>query len=169
MFDSAANAEDALKVRKLPETAQGGPDVEVTTRLEQGSVSADSGLSELLGEIQRLCVVEPKRVTKGPKSVEVLRIPPVELNLSARQVSVNGRTMEVRRAEFNVLHYLMANPERVVPPREIVEQVLGTTGSGGSARTQVCELRRKLTEAGAPDVVQTLRGSGYRFVRTTTR
>lgn len=91
-------------------------------------------------------------------------LPPVELELCSRRAWVGGREIGLRRAEFNMLHYLMTHAARVVPPAELVTRVLGASGSGGSARTQVYELRRKLAKAGAPGVVETVRGSGYRFV-----
>lgn len=87
----------------------------------------------------------------------------LDLNWSDFSVAVRGRVLALRRAEFNVLAYLVSNAGRTVSAREILTVVLGTSGDGGSVRNHIMALRRAFAEARVPDVIVTRRGCGYRF------
>jgi DNA-binding response OmpR family regulator len=67
----------------------------------------------------------------------------------------------LRRAEANILAYLAAHADRVVPQREIVERVLGGahTSDTSLVRVHIASLRKKLGDARG--VVRTARGRGY--------
>jgi len=67
----------------------------------------------------------------------------------------------LRRAEFTLLRYFLAHPNRVLSQRELIDNVFGGTHSGDSAlvRVHVCHLRRALGRAGS--AIVTLRGRGY--------
>jgi DNA-binding winged helix-turn-helix (wHTH) protein/tetratricopeptide (TPR) repeat protein len=77
-----------------------------------------------------------------------------------------GAPVQLRRKVFQVLAYLLAHRERVVPKQELLEHLWPDQFIGDAALTScVKALRRALGERGrTPRFVRTLHGQGYRFV-----
>ena len=88
-----------------------------------------------------------------------------ELRLdSSRHGVVVGETFaELTRTEYQLLELLMLNPRSVLTHSVIYERVWGYDfGPASNAlRVYVGYLRRKLQEAGARDLIHTVRGVGY--------
>jgi two-component system response regulator MprA len=89
-----------------------------------------------------------------------------ELRLdSARHgvVIADDAFVELTRTEFRLLELLMRNPNQVLPHSLIYERVwdydFGPTSN--ALRVYVGYLRRKLQDAGARDLIHTVRGVGY--------
>lgn len=91
------------------------------------------------------------------------------------EFAIDDTTFEIRRGDaivnverrvFNLLLYLAQNRERVVTKDEIFEYVWqGRRVSSGSLKVAVTALRRALGDkADSPEIVQTVRGRGYRFI-----
>ena len=77
-----------------------------------------------------------------------------------------GEPIKLRRKVFQVLAYLLAHRERVVPKQELLEHLWPDQFVGDEAlKSCVKILRQALGERGrAPHFVRTLHGQGYRFV-----
>jgi hypothetical protein len=99
------------------------------------------------------------------ESHDVLERVGLETDEPSRTIVFRGRSITLRRAEYDVLTYLARAQPRPVSQSEIVENVLGAHGSGATARNQVYELRRKLMAIGAVALIETLRGSGAYRIR----
>ena len=98
-----------------------------------------------------------------------LRAGPIEIDAERHLVTVhrNGRAVPVDLApvELKLLQCLMARPDHAVERQHILDTVWGV-GAEVDARTvdqNIKRLRRCLDDAGAGDVVRTVRGIGYRF------
>ncbi len=78
-------------------------------------------------------------------------------------VQVGERFVELTRTEYQLLELLMMNPRRVLPHSVIYDRVWGYDfGPASNAlRVYVGYLRRKLEQAGARDLIHTVRGVGY--------
>jgi DNA-binding response OmpR family regulator len=92
---------------------------------------------------------------------------PVEVDLAAHRVSVDGTPVELTPKEFDLLEALLRGAGRVLTRSEIKEYVWGFTFD---APTKVVDLyvhylRRKLEKAGAGNLIQTVRGIGYSIGR----
>jgi two-component system, OmpR family, response regulator MprA len=76
---------------------------------------------------------------------------------------VGERLVELTRTEYQLLELLMLNPRRVLSHSLIYDRVWGYDfGPASNAlRVYVGYLRRKLEEAGARDLIHTVRGVGY--------
>ena len=78
---------------------------------------------------------------------------------------VAGREVELTPTEFRLLGALVRHPNQVLSREQLLEQVWGN--SRGHSRDQVklyvSYLRRKLSDAGGIDPVETVRGFGYRY------
>jgi DNA-binding response OmpR family regulator len=110
---------------------------------------------ELLARLEALVrrTVRSDRLAHGP----------VEMDIAAHLVRVNGRPVELTPKEFDLLECLLRGKGRVLPRSEIKEYVWGFTFD---APTKVVDLyvhylRRKLASAGAAGLVETIRGIGY--------
>jgi DNA-binding winged helix-turn-helix (wHTH) protein/class 3 adenylate cyclase len=77
-----------------------------------------------------------------------------------------GVPQALRPKAFAVLAYLLAHRDRVVTKQELLEQVWpGLFVAETTLASCILEVRRALGDSGAtPQVVQTVRGRGYRFV-----
>jgi two-component system, OmpR family, alkaline phosphatase synthesis response regulator PhoP len=104
------------------------------------------------------------RRTEPHSEEELLVLGDVVLRRSAREVSVAGEPIELRPKEFDLLAYLMQNRGAVLSRDSLLEQVWGYDYAGGTRTVDVhvAQLRRKL---GRPDLIRTIRGSGYKAVQ----
>ncbi len=95
---------------------------------------------------------------------ELLVLGDVVLRRSAREVGVAGEPIELRPKEFDLLVYLMQNRGAVLSRDVLLERVWGYDYAGGTRTVDVhvAQLRRKLRR---PDLIRTIRGSGYKAVQ----
>jgi two-component system OmpR family response regulator len=105
---------------------------------------------------------------RGKVDPELLRSGPLELDTTARELRVNGTSVELTGTELALLEYLMRNPGVVLSRDQLREQVWG---DGFEPASNVVDIyvhyvRRKLKRAGADqDPIRTVRGLGYSFRR----
>ena len=73
--------------------------------------------------------------------------------------------MQLTRREFDLLAYLAARPDRVVPRQELLNEVWQqTSGQPQTIDVHLSWLRRKLGETGQhPQYLHTVRGVGFRL------
>jgi DNA-binding response OmpR family regulator len=86
----------------------------------------------------------------------------VHVDLDRHQVTVDGEQVALTRKEFQVLAMLARADGAVCTRNQIVAEVWGRTwpGANRTLDVHVATLRTKL---GRPELVQTVRGVGYRF------
>lgn len=94
---------------------------------------------------------------------DALQCGAVRLEPSARRVSLDGEPVVLSTREFDLLHVLMLNADRVMS-REQLEQQLYSWGyevESNAIEVHIHHLRRKLR----PALIQTVRGIGYTVLR----
>jgi DNA-binding response OmpR family regulator len=104
------------------------------------------------------------RRTDGRGAEDVLTLDDVTLDRNAREVMVDGRSVELTTKEFDLLATLLENPGVVVSRDQLLDRVWGMTYPGGTRTVDVhvAQLRRKL---GKPELIRTVRGAGYKTIR----
>jgi two-component system phosphate regulon response regulator PhoB len=88
---------------------------------------------------------------------------PLELDTERHRCWVDGREVSLTAKEFGLLAALMARPGRVLTRDQLVEEVWGSdiTVTLRTIDTHLTRLREKL--GSAADLIDTVRGVGYRF------
>ena len=90
----------------------------------------------------------------------------VVLTPGARTCTVQGTGLDLTPTEFDLLAYLVARPGQALSRARIHRDVWGHDFDRGTNLIDVYVnyVRRKLSDAGCPDAIATVRGIGYRFV-----
>ena len=96
----------------------------------------------------------------------VLRHRELSLDTETREVTAGGGAVHLTRTEFGILKLLMRNPRQVVTKSRILDQLSADTPDcvESSLKVHVSNLRRKLREAGAGEVIEAVWGIGFRLV-----
>lgn len=99
----------------------------------------------------------------GARRAEVLRLGDLALDPARLEVTRGGRVVPLARKELEVLQALLEHPGEVVTTAALLTSVWDPNAdpSASTVRMTVLRLRRKL---GAPGVVETVPGVGYRAV-----
>ena len=119
-------------------------------------VSKPFDTRELLARIRaRLRRPQPTESTR-------LEVPPFSIDIDARLALFDGEPLEVTRKEFELLAFFVARAGRVSSRAEVLRAVWGLRGTTNTRTvdTHVLQLRQKTR----PELFETVRGVGYRFV-----
>lgn len=95
----------------------------------------------------------------------VLAIGALKLDRITREVTCNGRVIELTSREFNLLEYLMRSPGRVFTRTQILEHVWGYDFNPNTNVVDVCiqRIRKKIDSLDEAGLIESIRGVGYRF------
>ncbi|QNK80329.1 response regulator transcription factor [Nakamurella sp. PAMC28650] len=106
----------------------------------------------------RIRAIARRRRIEAPLETGRLRI-----DRTRRSTWIDGSSVQLTAKEFELLAVLAEQPGRVVPRSELLARVWDPIwhGSGKSLDVHVSVIRRKL---GAPELIETVRGVGYRLV-----
>jgi two-component system response regulator MprA len=117
-------------------------------------------LEELLARLRALL----RRVVPDDDAAgEMLTFADLTMDVASRDVTRNGRAIELTRTEFTLLEMFLRRPRRVLDRSFILEEVWGYDfpTSANSLEVYVGYLRRKTEAAGEQRLIQTVRGVGY--------
>ncbi len=80
-----------------------------------------------------------------------------------RVVSVNSKRVELTRREFDILEALASHPGWVFSAEKLAATETRFYASPSSVNVHLARMRKKFAEVGRPDVLETVRGVGYRL------
>ncbi len=94
----------------------------------------------------------------------------LKVDLRSRRVWRGDKLVDLSSREFALLEYLMRHPGQVLSRQQILSAVWDYDFDPGSnvVDVYVSYLRNKLDRRGEPSLIQTVRGSGYRFEKPVT-
>ncbi|GAA0685236.1 response regulator transcription factor [Kitasatospora atroaurantiaca] len=94
---------------------------------------------------------------------EVLAFADLRMNTATREVTREGKPIELTRTEFMLLEMFLSHPRQVLTREQILKAVWGFDfePSSNSLDVYVMYLRRKTEQGGMPRLIQTVRGVGY--------
>lgn len=115
---------------------------------------------ELLARIKAVLRRRAPQMTEDSVEVEGLRVDPV-----THRVSGNGQALDLGPTEFRLLHFFMTHAERVHSRTQLLDQVWGDHifVEERTVDVHIRRLRASLEQTGHDRLIQTVRGSGYRF------
>lgn len=115
---------------------------------------------ELVARIKAVLRRRAPQMTDDCVEVEGLRVDPV-----THRVTANDRQLELGPTEFRLLHFFMTHQERVFNRTMLLDQVWGdhVFVEERTVDVHIRRLRAVLESTGHDRLIQTVRGSGYRF------
>ncbi len=148
-----------------------GEEVDRVVGLEMG---ADDYLAKPFSPRELVARVRAvlRRVAGDGQAVNgVVQAGPLSIDLRARRAEVNEQDLELTSAELRILELLVRANSKTVTRDDLMTQALGRRllPTDRSLDTHVSNLRRKLLKVTDRVTVQSVRGTGYALVLTTTR
>jgi two-component system phosphate regulon response regulator PhoB len=142
-----ARAEEGDKVAGL----EGGADDYITKPFSP---------RELLARINAVL-----RRTAAAEGSERIEIEGLVLDQSSQRVSAGDRTVALGPTEYRMLAFFMTHPERVYTREQLLDRVWGGNVyvEERTIDVHIRRLRKALEEFDYDRLIQTVRGSGYRF------
>lgn len=115
---------------------------------------------ELQARIKAVLRRRSPDATDDPVEVKGLRLDP-----STHRVTANGTEITLGPTEFRLLHFFMTHAERVYSRAQLLDQVWGdhVFVEERTVDVHIRRLRAELERTGHDVLVQTVRGTGYRF------
>lgn len=169
-FEICKRVRDTIDIPILMVTAK-IEDVDKIRGLGLGAddyISKPFSLPELVARVKaNLSQYERVRSNSSPASDDKeIQIGNLRLNPQARRVYVDGLEVECKTKEFDLLCFLMENPEIVFNKDKLYEQIWGMDAFGDirTVAVHINRLREKIEkDPSNPVHIQTVWGAGYRF------
>ena len=172
LLDVMLPGEDGIsilhKLRADPRTARipvimataKSTEVDIVTGLDGG---ADDYLTKPFGLMEMLSHIRAVLRRVGMASDPRLCMGVLSLDQASHTVTLNGAALSLSLKEFDLLHLLMAHPDRVFTREELLSTVWNTDyiGETRTVDMHIANLRTKLGSSGS--MIHTVRGVGYKM------
>jgi two-component system, OmpR family, response regulator len=118
--------------------------------------------AELLARVRVLS----RRPANANEAAIRLTLGSIELDLLKRTVVRAGKDIDLLPQEFRLLEYFARNPDRVLTKGMLLENVWGIHFDPQTSvvESHISRLRAKINQGFEVDVIQTVRGTGYKFL-----
>jgi len=115
---------------------------------------------ELNARIKAVLRRRAPQMTDDPIELNGLRLDP-----TTHRVTGNQMTIDLGPTEFRLLHFFMTNPERVHTRSQLLDKVWGDRVfvEDRTVDVHIRRLRNALSVSNHEDLIQTVRGAGYRL------
>jgi two-component system, OmpR family, phosphate regulon response regulator PhoB len=123
-------------------------------------VSKPFSFPELVARIQAVL----RRSMPGGEE-ERLQINGLEVDAASQRVTAQGEPVKLGPTEYRLLHFFVSHPERVYTREQVLDRVWGQNVyvEERTVDVHIRRLRKALEPFGYADMIQTVRGTGYRF------
>jgi len=109
------------------------------------------------------------RRSQGDDGSGVIEVGGLKIDSAAHRVSVAGEQIAIGPTEYRLLHFFITHPERVYSRAQLLDHVWGGSVyvEERTVDVHIRRLRKTLEPHGLDTLVQTVRGTGYRFSVST--
>jgi two-component system, OmpR family, phosphate regulon response regulator PhoB len=123
-------------------------------------VSKPFSFPELIARIHAVL----RRTTPGGEE-EKLAVAGLEVDHASQRVSARGEPIRLGPTEYRLLHFFISHPERVYTREQVLDRVWGQNiyVEERTVDVHIRRLRKALQPFGFDNMIQTVRGTGYRF------
>lgn len=123
-------------------------------------VSKPFSFPELVARIQAVL----RRTLPGGEE-EQLMVAGLQVDAASQRVSAQGEPIRLGPTEYRLLHFFISHPERVYTREQVLNRVWGQNVyvEERTVDVHIRRLRKALEPHGYAAMIQTVRGTGYRF------
>lgn len=171
MLPGMSGVEFARRLRN-EERTRGIPIIMLTARSEEQDkvmgleIGADDYVTKPFSPRELVARIKAVLRRRAPQITEdVVEIGGLRLDPATHRVSAGGEPVNLGPTEFRLLHFLMTHAERVHSRAQLLDQVWGdhVFVEERTVDVHIRRLRSALEPSLHDRLVQTVRGSGYRF------
>ncbi len=96
---------------------------------------------------------------------EILKVADIALDLNKHRITIDNKVVVVSPTEFKLMHFFMTHPDNVYSRTQLLDQVWGRSAyiEERTVDVHIRRLRKILKNYNKDELVQTVRGFGYRF------
>ncbi len=137
---------------------------DVTDRVLGLELGADDYLVKPFEFTELLARVRAVLRRREPDLSRLVRAGALCIDTATREVTLDDRSIDLSVREFDLLHFLAANADQVLPRQRILDEVWGYNffGDENNVEVYIRYLRQKLGDS-EHRRIQTVRGVGYRL------
>ena len=171
MLPGVSGAELARELKGAPLTKD-IPIIMVTARAEEEDrvrglnlgcddyVTKPFSFPELIARIKAVL----RRTVPGGEA-ERLAVAGLEVDGASQRVTAKGSPVHLGPTEYRLLHFFVSHPDRVYTREQVLDRVWGRNVyvEERTVDVHIRRLRKALEPFGCDQLIQTVRGTGYRF------
>lgn len=96
---------------------------------------------------------------------EILNAGEITLDVGKHRLSIYGKPLDVSPTEFKLMHFFLTHQDNVYSRTQLLDQVWGRSAyiEERTVDVHIRRLRKILEHHGKDELIQTVRGFGYRF------
>ena len=171
MLPGGSGIQIAKKI-KQHEVTRNIPIIMITARGEEEDkvrgleVGADDYVTKPFSPKELMARIKAVIRRVAPTSLDdVIEVQGLRLDPISHRVSAADQALDMGPTEFRLLHFFMTHPERVYSREQLLDHVWGTNVyvEDRTVDVHIRRLRKAISPSGHDRLVQTVRGSGYRF------
>lgn len=123
-------------------------------------------LAELIARVE---ILAARSISSPQPSKNVLSNGALTIDLLSQKVTLAGEAITLQTKEFQLLRYLVEHADQVVTRSLLFEAVwdYNFDPQTNVIDVHIARLRKKLMLKGQPNMIETVRGSGYRLIKLT--
>lgn len=122
--------------------------------------------SELVARVKAHITRYERLVGQKEKRSESIQIRGIRIDKADRRVFVNDNEVSFTTKEFDLLYFLVQNPNHVYSKEELFDKIWGLDSFGDiqTVTVHIKKVREKIEmDSSSPQYIETIWGAGYRF------
>ncbi len=148
------------------------PIIMLTARAEESDkiagleIGADDYITKPFSPRELIARIKAVLRRRSPETADdMIEIGGLRLDPATHRVTVNDQEVVLGPTEFRLLHFLMSHPERVHTRSQLLDGVWGdhVFVEDRTVDVHIRRLRKALEAVAKDELIQTVRGSGYRL------